>query len=486
MKSILPRTIQGRLVLSHLLVSLVSIVLISAYAAGVLYRAVRTQVENRYESLGFAAAHDLAQVFRDYPQGKAPETAFSSSLTRFFSGRPEVHINIYLTDGTPLLEVDGALPAFATPESDPELWKAIVSESGKSSQARKDDQGAEKLYLAFRIDDESQVYGVLRLDVFLDVALSEARRSLGLLVATALIVALGMGTVGYFLAHSLAGPIESITRAAESLTMGKLGVRVDAPAVPVEIFRLSQTFNLMASRVQSLVSELRSFVANASHELRTPLTSIKLRVEALRNGALEDPPVAERFLAEVESEVDRLSSMVNDLLDLSRIEAGLDASKRAPIELGSIVAEVYETFIVRAEKAGVSLSYQVEPALPAVLGSEDQLRRMMYNLVDNAIKYTNPGGRVELTLQADEQKRILRFMVEDTGYGIAPAQLSHVFDRFYRVEATRPRYSRSQGSGLGLPIAKSIAESHGGKIGVSSQVGIGSTFWVELPVTEDR
>jgi len=486
MKSILPRTIQGRLVLSHLLVSLVSIVLISAYAAGVLYGAVRTQVESRYESLGFAAAHDLAQAFRDYPGGNAPEAVLSASLSRFFSGRPEVHITIYLPDGTPLLDVDGALPQVATAESDPELWKAVSSESGKSSHTRRDGQGSERLYVAFRIDDESQVYGVLRLDVLLDVALSEARRSLGLLVATALIVALGMGTVGYFLAHSLAGPIESITRAAESLTLGKLGVRVDAPAVPVEIYRLSQAFNLMASRVQSLVGELRSFVANASHELRTPLTSIKLRVEALRSGALEDPPIAEKFLAEVESEVDRLSSMVNDLLDLSRIEAGLDSSKRVPIDLGSIVAEVYEIFIVRAEKAGVSLSYQVEPDLPAVLGSEDQLRRMMYNLVDNAIKYTNPGGRVELTLQSDEQKRNLRFMVEDTGYGIAPAQLPHVFDRFYRVEATRPRYGRSQGSGLGLPIAKSIAESQGGKIGVSSQIGAGSTFWVELPVTEEK
>jgi len=486
MKSILPRTIQGRLVLSHLLVSLVSIVLISAYAAGVLYGAVRTQVENRYESLGFAAAHDLAQAFRDYPEGNAPDAVLSASLSRFFSGRPEVHITIYLPDGTLLLDVDGAQPQVATAEFDPELWEALSSASGKSSHTRRDGQGFERLYLAFRIDDESQLYGVLRLDVLLDVALSEARRSLGLLVATALIVALGMGTVGYFLAHSLAGPIESITRAAESLTLGRLDVRVDAPAVPVEIFRLSQAFNLMASRVQSLVAELRSFVANASHELRTPLTSIKLRVEALRSGALEDPPVAEKFLAEVESEVDRLSSMVNDLLDLSRIEAGLDSSKRVPIDLGSIVAEVYETFIVRSEKAGVSLTYQVEPELPAVLGSEDQLRRMMYNLVDNAIKYTNPGGHVELTLQADEQKRNLRIMVEDTGYGIAPAQLPHVFDRFYRVEATRPRYSRSQGSGLGLPIAKSIAESHGGKIGVSSQVGAGSTFWVELPVVEEK
>ncbi len=341
--------------------------------------------------------------------------------------------------------------------------------------------GAQRLYLAMLIEEDGQVYGVLRLDAPVDVAISASRRSMGLLIATALVVALGMGGVGYFLARSLAEPIENITQASERLALGELGARVTASETPHETYSLAQAFNTMADRMQLLVGELRSFVANASHELRTPLTAIKLRVEALRSGALDDPPVTERFLAEIESEVDRLSKMVSDLLDLSRIEAGLDASEHLPVDVGGIVSEVYETFSVRADRAGVKMSLRLEPELPEVLGNEDQLRRMLYNLVENAIKYTGRGGEVELSLQKGEQGDSLRLSVKDSGFGIAPAQLPHIFERFYRVEATRPRYSPSQGSGLGLSIAKSIAEAHGGKIGVTSQVGAGSTFWVELP-----
>jgi two-component system phosphate regulon sensor histidine kinase PhoR len=272
-----------------------------------------------------------------------------------------------------------------------------------------------------------------------------------------------------------------MTQTSESLSRGDLGARVNTSTDTYEINRLAEAFNNMAGRLQAHVFELRSFVSNASHELRTPLTSIKLRVEALRNGALDDPPVTKQFLSEIESEVDRLSIMVNDMLDLSRIEAGLENSELEPVDLGIIIMEVYEVFKARAESAGVSLEASVEPELPTVLGAEDQLRRMLYNMVDNAIKYTPRGGSVKLSIEADFQARTVIIRVKDSGYGIAPEQLPRVFERFYRVEATRPRYGPPQGSGLGLAIAKSITEIHGGKIGVSSQLGRGSTFWVELP-----
>ncbi|MGW8251345.1 MAG: sensor histidine kinase, partial [Anaerolineales bacterium] len=278
--------------------------------------------------------------------------------------------------------------------------------------------------------------------------------------------------------------IEDLVQAAESLSQGEFQTTSVSPSDPLEMHRLVVAINNIGLRMKANIDEMRTFVAYASHELRTPLTSIKLRVEALRNGALDDPPVTDRFLSEIESEVDRLSHMVIELLDLSRIEAGLEMSQLVPLNISNITDDVFEIYRVRAQRAGIDLSYHAEPALPLILGEEDQLRRMIYNLVDNAIKYTPREGSVSLILKSAQTGEKIQLMVQDTGFGIPKEHLPHIFDRFYRVEATRPRYGPTHGSGLGLAIARTIAENHGGRIWVTSQVGKGSTFGVELPVMD--
>ncbi len=483
MKYILPRTIQARLILSHLFVSLLSVAVISLYSGQLLYKAVRTEVEHRYEDHLFYAVNQIERPFQDYLGRQTNVEQLRQVLEQALANQPDIQYALFLPDGSPLLSRSGELPPPASRENAPELWVALETTFGEGEQFRPNAQGQEALYLAMRVQQDSQVLGILRLEIPLESALNPARRALSVLIASALLVALAMGIFGYFLAHSVASPIERITQTAENLAKGDMTARVASPKTPHEIHRLAQAFNHMASRLETYVNEMRSFVANASHELRTPLTSIKLRVEALRNGALDDPPVTERFLAEVESEVDRLSRMVNDLLDLSRIEAGLEANLRTPVDMAALTSDVYEAFKARAERSGIHLYQTIETGLPPILGVEDQLRRMLYNLVDNAIKYTPRGGRVEISLKSGSRPGTLRLAVMDSGYGIAPSHLPHVFERFYRVEATRPRFGPPQGSGLGLPIAKSIAETHGGEIGVSSQLGKGSTFWVELPAT---
>ena len=167
----------------------------------------------------------------------------------------------------------------------------------------------------------------------------------------------------------------------------------------------------------------------------------------------------------------------------SRLGSRGEPGGRGEVDLAAIANDVYEAFKARADRAGIELVASIQSGLAPVLGNEDQLRRVLYNLMDNAIKYTARGGRVEIALGPGSRDRTALLKVIDTGFGIAPAHLPHIFERFYRVEATRPRFGPSLGSGLGLPIAKSIAEAHGGQIGVSSKVGQGTTFWVELPTS---
>jgi signal transduction histidine kinase len=165
------------------------------------------------------------------------------------------------------------------------------------------------------------------------------------------------------------------------------------------------------------------------------------------------------------------------------VEAGLTPGKRTAINLTNVARQVRDTFNIRAAQAEVDLKLESDPNLPAVMGNEDQVRRVLYNLVENAIKYTPAGGQVEMLIRSGPKKKTVRFLVRDTGPGISPEHLARVFERFYRAETSQSRPGTVRGSGLGLAIAKSIVESHGGEIGVSSELGNGATFWADLPVT---
>ncbi len=484
MRFLVPGTIQARLILSHLLVSLVSIALISVYAGFGVFNAAIGQAEQYYENLAFAASNNLELTMQDYLAGEASASEIREVAERSFAKLPNVHYTVYMIDGVPVVHRNHEPPPKADLDANPELADALVNPTGLARVVRANNAGERSIFIAVRVEHGNEIFGILRIDVPMEVALISAYRSLGLLIAIASIVAIGVSVVGYLLARSLSEPVKNMTLTAEKLSKGNLDARVDSSTNLFEMNLLANTLNGMADRLQAQVGELQGFVANASHELRTPLTSIKLRVEALRTGALDDPPVSQQFLTEIESEVDRLSKMVNDMLDLSRIEADLEKRQLESVDLAILVKEVYQSFVARAHKSGLVFLYYVEPGLGTVLGVEDQLRRMLSNLVDNAIKYSPHGGTVRVSLESGAQIETLLLTVMDTGYGIAPAQMERVFERFFRAEATRPRHGPPQGSGLGLSIAKSITETHGGKIGVTSKLGEGSSFWVELPVMQ--
>lgn len=230
------------------------------------------------------------------------------------------------------------------------------------------------------------------------------------------------------------------------------------------------------TRQQQIETMRRDFISNVSHELRTPLAAIKALSETLRDGAMEDPPAARRFLDRMETEVDALSLMVTELLELSRIESG-----RVPLELKpvcpiDIITPAFERLCLQAERAQLTLEVACPDTLPLVLADKNRLQQVLVNLIHNAIKFTPPGGRV--TIGAELDGAVVRFWVRDTGIGISAEDLPRIFERFYKVDRARS----GSGTGLGLAIARHMIEAHRGKIWAESEVNRGSAFYFTLPV----
>jgi len=226
-----------------------------------------------------------------------------------------------------------------------------------------------------------------------------------------------------------------------------------------------------AKRVEAM---RRDFVANASHELKTPVASILAAAETIRTAAVEDPGAVAGFAARLERDAARLARIVADLLDLSRLEAGSERTERVAME--AVVREEAERFAAQARDAGIELVVDARPS-PPVQGSRRDLALLVRNLLDNAIRYTDRGGRVEVAVGPADGEVLLR--VSDTGAGIPSRDLPRIFERFYRVDPARSR--GTGGTGLGLSIVRHVVENHGGTVRVESELGRGSTFEVRLP-----
>jgi two-component system phosphate regulon sensor histidine kinase PhoR len=230
------------------------------------------------------------------------------------------------------------------------------------------------------------------------------------------------------------------------------------------------------TRVRRLETVRRDFVSNISHELRTPLASLKALTETLQNGALADPEAGQRFLGRIVTEVDALTQMAQELLDLSKIESGRVALDLASVPPKRLLTSAVERMKTQAERAGLSLYAKgAEDDQPDVRADEARLEQVLVNLIHNAVKFTRPGG--EVVLSADSVEGAVRFAVKDTGIGIPAEEVSRIFERFYRVDKSRA----GSGTGLGLSIARHIVEAHGGEIWVESEEGRGSTFFFTIP-----
>ena len=229
------------------------------------------------------------------------------------------------------------------------------------------------------------------------------------------------------------------------------------------------------TRLRRLETVRRDFVSNLSHELRTPLASLKALAETLMEGALDDPPAARHFIDQIQVEVDALTQMANELLELSKIESGRFTLDLAPVAACELLDSASRRMQLQAERAGLTLNVECMDDLPNVRIDSQRLEQVLVNLIHNAVKFTRPGGGVTLLAEAVDDS--VRFAVRDSGLGIPEEEVPRIFERFYRVDKSRT----GSGTGLGLSIAKHIVEAHGGKIWVESVDGRGSTFYFTIP-----
>jgi len=301
----------------------------------------------------------------------------------------------------------------------------------------------------------------------------ETFRKLFLLTMAVLIVLAAM--IGWFMARRAVSGVESVTRTARRISGGSLSQRVPVSHIGDEIDQLALTFNRMLDRIEKLVSGMKEMSDNIAHDLRSPLTRIRGIAEiSLTTGASAGE--YEAMAAGTIEECDRLLSMINTMLMISKTEAGLGTLNPQETRLDAMVRDACELFRPAAEDKGLKLIDHISAPCPARLDIP-LTQRMIANLIDNAVKYTPAGGRIDISLNCTPPGRTL-ISVSDTGIGIAPEDLPDIFKRFYRCDQ-----SRSQGgTGLGLSLARTIARAHGGDISVSSTPGVGSTFTVDLPI----
>jgi len=251
-----------------------------------------------------------------------------------------------------------------------------------------------------------------------------------------------------------------------------------AIAIPVLHNELTSVLLLLQdlTELRNLQTTRRELIGNISHEFRTPLAGIKAMVETLRDGAIDDKKSARDFLTRIDNEVARLTQLVAELTELSRIETGKAELKKEPVNLNQLVEEVIARFSPQTERQKIAIARDLAADLPSVPADKDRVRQVIANLVHNAIKFTRPGGRITITTRTLEGAVVVD--IADTGIGIPKEDLARVFERFYKGDKARA----GEGTGMGLAIAKHVVEAHGGNIWVESEEGKGSTFSFSMPL----
>jgi signal transduction histidine kinase len=419
-------------------------------------------------------ARGLAEPLEQFRDHEIGQSVLAQEVAGY-AAQLNVRILLVDTSGRAWLASEPTLPS-GNVRLQPEVAAALDGRITYDTRLSHD--GTMMLYAAAPIVEDEHLLSI----VSLSMPLAAARRLivhrwLGLGGGVLVLAALAL-VVSSFLAASLTRPLAQLRHSALQMASGDLDQRLPEDRQD-EIGALAVAFNYMAARMKSMLEEQRAFASNASHELRTPLTTIRLRSEALREGRV-DEATARQYVTEIDHEVTRLSDLVEDLILLSRLESGRARPGEQQVDVVRLVHRLIDEYAPRLGAKNLTLTLDVPAALPPLVASLNHLRVVLRNVLDNAVTYTPAGGAITWRLQAEDG--YLHVAFSDTGRGIAPEDLPHLFERFYRADKARTR--ETPGVGLGLSLVQEVVRAYGGRVTINSAgVGQGTTVevWWPLP-----
>ncbi|HVU15804.1 MAG TPA: ATP-binding protein [Candidatus Didemnitutus sp.] len=462
------RSLRFRLVSSYAM----WLVAVLALAGGLLYFGLHQYLEANLGATELRRAARIALLVQRSPV--TPGRDLAGEITADFA--PEASgrfVRVSRPDGTVIYQ--SARPG------DGSFDAGQVTSGPHSAGARKERQrdGTEMMIATVALGPADHPALLVETGESLASALAELRRLLfSLAMGFSVVAALALAG-GLVLVRRALQPVLDITRSAERITSHNLSDRLPVPPTGDEIAHLTHALNRMIGRLDDTFQYNRRFLADASHELRTPLTILRGELETMVAAESLDPATRET-VGNLLDEVARLARIVENLFSLSRFDAGQTEKDPERFDLAKLVTTTSEQMCLLAEDKGLTIECEAREPVP-VEGDRAWLKQVVVNLLDNAIKYTQPGGRVRLSVarRADEAL----FEVADTGVGIPPEALPRVFDRFFRVDVARSR--EVGGAGIGLSIVKAICTAHQGRVDVESEPGAGSRFRVHLPLAAD-
>ncbi|MFW5437973.1 ATP-binding protein [Paenibacillus apiarius] len=457
--------IQKRLVGSYFAVILITVSILEIFLIASVNYYYNHNVERTLMNQAEISASFFHQYFSDEDLEKQSERLLGG-----FSQNTAAQVQIISSSGQLLQDSAGA-PAGKNMSGYPDVQEAC---SGTAGTWRGHEPSANDTVLAvsYPLQAKDMTVGAVRFVTSLSATTATVRYISVLFISVGIVVVAIVAVLGIFLSRTITGSITELKLAAERMAEGDFTARAKK-RYRDELGTLADTFNAMAAKIRRNEQLKNDFISSVSHEIRTPLTSIKGWVVTLKS----DKKAGEAMLADgldiIESETDRLTELVDELLDLSKLDNGRIVLSRTPLHLADLLRHIGKQLAPRAARQGISLEVQADETLPVIHADENRLKQVLINLLDNSLKFTGPDGIITVRAHSTQEQIIIA--VEDTGAGIAEEDIEHVLQKFYKGN------NSAAGSGLGLSICYEIVKLHQGQLKIDSRAGQGTKVHIYLP-----